>query len=372
MIDAIRRHPIRTTLVSVGVAIVVVGIVWIAIAMNSESWRHPARAGATSSPNNASSTGASSTPAPIATTGTAGAPSWTQSCGAPTTTVSSASGLTSALSSAKPGTVIELKPGTYTGNFVATVSGTASDPISLCGTSASILDGGSTRSGYVFHLDAANYWHLEGFAVTDGQKGVVADQTTGAFIHGLTVSGIGDEGIHLRDFSSNNTVDGNTVRSTGMLKAKYGEGIYIGTAKSNWCSFSQCRIDASDHNVISNNHISDTTAENVDIKEGTTGGTLTNNTFDGSGMTAADSWVDVKGNGWLIENNVGRDSVNDGFQTHQILSGWGTGNIFQNNTAAVDGPGYGFHITKPLGNILKCNNTVTGAGQGVSNIRCSN
>jgi hypothetical protein len=338
--------------------------------MNSENWRHPARAGATTSPHTSSSTGAStSTPEPIATTGTA--PALSQTCGSPTKTVSNASELTGALSGARPGTVIALRPGTYTGNFVASVSGTASMPISLCGTAASILDGGGTKSGYVFHLNAANYWHLEGFAVTNGQKGVVADQTTGALIHGLSVYGIGDEGIHLRDFSSNNTVDGNTVRGTGMLKAKFGEGIYVGTAKSNWCSFSQCKVDASDHNVVSNNHISDTTAENVDIKEGTTGGTLSNNTFDGTGMSGADSWVDVKGNGWLIENNIGKNSVNDGFQTHQILDGWGTGNIFTNNTANVNGPGYGFHITKPLGNVLKCNNTVTGAGQGVSNIHCT-
>jgi parallel beta-helix repeat protein len=264
-----------------------------------------------------------------------------------------------------------MRPGTYPGNFVATVSGTAASPISLCGTAASILDGGGTKSGYVFHLDGANYWHLEGFTVTNGQKGVVADRTTGALIQGLTVDGLGDEGIHLRDFSSNNTVDGNTVSHTGMLKAKYGEGIYIGTAKSNWCSFSQCKIDASNYNVVSNNHISNTTAENVDIKEGTTGGTLANNTFDGAGMTAADSWVDVKGNGWLIHGNRGESAPTDGFQTHQILSGWGTGNIFADNVATVDGPGYGFHITKPLGNIVKCNNTVSGARQGVSNIACS-
>jgi parallel beta-helix repeat protein len=294
-----------------------------------------------------------------------------RACKGPTTTVSGTAGLNAALAAASPGTVISLRPGTYNGNFVATVSGTAAAPISLCGTSASILDGGGTKSGYVFHLDAANYWHLEGFTVTNGQKGVVADRTTGALIQGLTVKGIGDEGIHLRDFSSNNTVDSNTVSNTGMLKAKYGEGIYIGTAKSNWCSFSQCKVDASDDNTVSNNRISDTTAESVDIKEGTTGGTLINNTFDGTGMTAADSWVDVKGNGWLIENNSGHTSPGDGFQTHQILSGWGTGNVFTNNEAVVDGPGYGFHLTKPLGNVLKCGNTVTGARRGVSNIACS-
>jgi parallel beta-helix repeat protein len=366
VIDAIRRHPRRTALVAILLVVVLGGIVWIAIAMNSETWRHPARAGATSA---AVPTGS---PAPTATSAPSD-PSAIASTGCPDhpVRVSSASQLTAALAAAKPGTSILLAAGRYVGNFVASTSGTADSPISLCGTSASVLDGGDIKSGYVFHLDGASYWHLEGFAVTNGQKGVVADRTTGALISGLTVSAVGDEGIHLRDFSSGNTVSDNTVSRTGMLKAKYGEGIYIGTAKSNWCSFSQCKVDASNDNTVSGNHISNTTAENVDIKEGTTGGTLSNNTFDGIGMTAADSWVDVKGNNWLIQGNSGKDSPNDGFQTHQILSGWGTGNVFTGNTAAVDGPGYGFHITKPLANVLKCTNTVSGAGKGVSNIRCS-
>jgi parallel beta-helix repeat protein len=368
MIDAIRRHPVRTAVTAAVIVILLVGIVWIAIAMNSESWRHPAQAGATGSAGATiapGTTSPSSSSAPIAATGSATA------CSSPTKKVSSTAELTSALSGATAGQVIFMQPGTYSGNFVATASGTASSPITLCGTSSSVLDGGDTKKGYVFHLDGANYWHLEGFSVTNGQKGVVTDKTTGALIHGLTVHGIGDEGIHLRDFSSGNTVDGNTVSQTGMLKAKYGEGIYIGTAKSNWCSFSQCKVDNSDHNVISNNHISDTTAENVDIKEGTTGGILKGNTFDGSGMTAADSWVDVKGDDWLIEDNVGHDSVNDGYQTHQILDGWGANNVFVGNTSSVDGPGYAFHITRPLGNVVRCDNTETGAQSGLSNIKCS-
>ena len=369
MIGAMRRHPVRTTIIATLAVVLVIAISWTVAATNSEDWRHPARAGATAEP---SATKPPTTPAPsLAETGYSTVALVALACKRPTVRVSTAGALTTALAAARAGDVIALDAGSYRGNFVATTSGTPTSPITLCGSSASILNGGTIKSGYVLHLDAASYWHLEGFAVTNGQKGVVADKTTGAVIQGLTVSGTGDEGIHLRDFSSNNTVDGNTVTNTGMLKPKYGEGIYIGTAKSNWCSFSQCRVDNSDHNTVSHNHISNTTAESVDIKEGTTGGVLKNNTFDGVGMTAADSWVDVKGNGWLIEDNVGRDGVSDGFQTHQILDGWGSGNVFAGNTADVAGDGFGFHITKPLGNIVRCNNTVAGARRGLSNIACT-
>jgi len=264
-----------------------------------------------------------------------------------------------------------MQPGIYRGNFVASVSGTPDRPITLCGTTGSILDGGSTDKGYVFHLNHATHWILQGFSVTDGQKGVVADGTVGSTIERLTVSGIGDEGIHLRDQSTDNLVAGNTVSRTGLRTPKFGEGIYIGTANSNWCDVSGCQPDHSDRNTVADNDISGTTAESVDIKEGTSGGILRGNRFDGTGMTAADSWVDVKGNGWTIEGNSGSNSPRDGFQVHNVYKGWGTDNVFRSNSAAVDGPGYGFHLAPVLANVVLCSNTASGAGQGLSNARCS-
>ena len=146
-----------------------------------------------------------------------------------------------ALAGARAGAVIVMAAGTYSGNFAATSSGTPGSVITLCGPAGAVLDGGSTDSGYVFHLDHASYWHLVGFSVTDGQKGVMADGTVGSTIERLTVSHIGDEAIHLRDNSTDNVVSGNTVSDTGHRKPQFGEGIYIGTANSNWCSISDCR-----------------------------------------------------------------------------------------------------------------------------------
>ena len=85
----------------------------------------------------------------------------------------------------------------------------------------------------------------------------------------------------------------------------------------------------------------------------------------------ASAWVNVKGNDYLIEGNTGRGSLKDGFQTHQILPGWGTDNTFKDNTAIVDGPGYGFHLTPVLGNTVACDNTEQGASRGLTNVTCS-
>ena len=133
-----------------------------------------------------------------------------------------------------------------------------------------------------------------------------------------------------------------------------------------------CKTDTSDRNVVLGNHISGTTAESIDIKEGTSDGKVIDNTFDGSKLSGShnDSWVDVKGNGWLLQGNTGSHSPEDGFQTHQIVKGWGTGNTFKGNTANVDGPGYGFHLTSD-GNTVTCDNKADGVAEGLANVDCT-
>ncbi|WP_416986317.1 hypothetical protein [Streptomyces sp. T028] len=311
--------------------------------------------------------------APTAQVTSGSVPDSAVTCPAASVKVSDTATLEQALAQAQPGDSISLANGTYVGNFTAETSGTAAKPIFLCGGSGAVVDGGDTEDGYAFHLDRVSYWRLVGFTVRNAQKGVMADGVVGTVIQGLTVEQIGDEAIHLRNFSSDNMVRDNTVRTTGLRREKYGEGIYIGTAKSNWCTVSNCKTDTSDRNVVLGNHISDTTAESIDIKEGTSDGKVIDNTFDGSKLSGShnnDSWVDVKGNGWLLQGNTGSHSPEDGFQTHQLVNGWGTGNTFKGNTANVDGPGYGFHLTSD-GNKVTCDNKATGAAEGLANVDCT-
>jgi len=286
------------------------------------------------------------------------------------TTVHSTDELTKALAAVQPGAAIRLADGIYAGKFVATVSGTAAAPIFLCGGTGAVLDGGGIKAGYALHLDHASYWRLVGFTIRNAQKGVVLDASQHSVVQRLTVSDIGDEAIHLRTASSDNVVSGNTVHDTGKRRDKFGEGVYIGSAESNWCKYSKCGPDRSDRNLVRANHISATTAESVDIKEGTSSGWLVDNTFDGSSLSGADSWVDVKGNGWLISGNTGQHSPMDGFQTHQVVAAWGAGNLFRANTANVEGPGYGINLTQVAGNSVSCDNHASGAAKGLSNVAC--
>ena len=292
-------------------------------------------------------------------------------CPAPTVHVRTAEELTAALAAAGPGTVIALRDGTYSGNFTGTAVGSPEAPIFICGSREAVLDAGGPKEGYVLHLDGAQCWRVVGFTVSNGQKGVMADGVVGSVIQQLHVTGTGDEAIHLRRFSSDNVVRGNEVDTTGLRRDKFGEGIYVGTAVSNWCTISDCRPDRSDRNVVVGNRISNTGSESVDIKEGTTGGAVRGNTFDGAGMTGADSWVDIKGNAWVIEGNTGTRSPLDGFQTHQILDDWGDWNLFRGNTADVQGDGFGYALRPVANNVLSCDNNATAAGSGTANTACS-
>ncbi|MBD8660209.1 right-handed parallel beta-helix repeat-containing protein [Frigoribacterium sp. CFBP 8754] len=368
MIDLFRKHPALTATGLVLAGVIVGGVAVTAIGVGRDDEGGASRApsaGATSAPLEEAS------PTPSATRAPAAPATASDVCQDATVSVASADELTSALTDAAPGDVIQLEPGTYVGNFVASESGTADQPIALCGSADAVLDGDDVEKGYVMHLDGAEYWHLEGFTITNGQKGLMADGTVGSTITGLTVNHIGDEAVHLRDGSTDNVVSSNTISDTGNRKEKFGEGIYIGSSKNNWGEITGGDPDTSDRNVIEGNTISDTTAENIDIKEGTTGGVVRGNSFDGASLTEGDSWVDVKGNGWTIEGNTGTASSMDGFQTHELLEGWGTDNVFSGNTAAVDGPGFGFSLTPELGNRVMCDNTVSGAGEGDWNVECA-
>lgn len=292
--------------------------------------------------------------------------------GAKAVPVRNADELTEALAGAVPGAVITMAAGTYSGHFAATASGTSDKPITLCGGRDAVIDGGDIASDYSLHLDGASFWQLSGFTIRGGQKGLMIDRSQGDLVQGLLIENTGDEALHLRQASTDNVVRGNEIRGTGLKSEKFGEGIYVGSAESNWCEQSSCGPDRSDRNTIEGNTISNTTAENVDIKEGTTGGVLRGNSFSGAGMKDADSWVDVKGNGWTIADNTGVDAPEDGFQVHQILDGWGQGNTFSGNKSTVNGAGYAINITKPRDdNRVMCSNTDSRAAKGLSNVDCA-
>lgn len=315
-----------------------------------------------------------------ALTGAMAAPAAAQPAEA-TIRVTNAHQLQRALDDARPGTTISLADGTYDGRFTMTRSGTEDKPITITGGRGAVLDGGKVASGYVLHLDRARYVHVHGLTVRNGQKAVVLDSSSHDVLSDLDLSHTGDEVLVLRNGSRDNRILRNEVHDAGLVEPGYGEGIYVGQSESNWSSSSSRthgRPDTSNRNVITGNWIHDTAAEGIDIKEGTSGGVVSDNTFDSRGLTGnnyADSWVDVAGNDYLISGNHGVNAegsaLADGYQTHVILPGWGRNNTFQGNQAAVDASGYAVKVQDPLstGNVVAADNTQSGARQGLTNAR---
>jgi Right handed beta helix region len=297
-------------------------------------------------------------------------------CPPATVTVGDAVSLADALEAARPGTVILLKRGTYAGKFMFRVSGSDERPIWLCGEKGAVIDGGGIDKGYGLHLDRSAWINVIGLTVRNAQKGIMVDGGKRIRIQDCTVRQVGDEGIHLRANTVESIIQRNTVSDTGKRREKFGEGIYIGTAESNWRTVTGGAADASDRNLVIDNVIRGTTAEAIDVKEGTSRGVLARNTFDGSAMTekGGDSWVDVKGNGWLVADNQGTSAPRDGYQTHEIVDGWGNKNIFAGNKASKinkapqDGQGVGVGIRPPLANVVTCTNTTE--GDPASNVEC--
>ncbi|MHA7287330.1 right-handed parallel beta-helix repeat-containing protein [Arthrobacter sp. MDT3-44] len=282
--------------------------------------------------------------------------------------VSTATALKSALATARPGQVIELRDGRYLGTFTASASGTASAPITLRGSRNAVLSTGSTSSGYGLHVTGSN-WRITGVSVASSAKGIVLDGSRNTVINGVDVGTIGAEAVHFRSGSSDGAILNSFIHDTGLRQPGYGEGIYLGSAASNWVGGVP---DRSDRISVRGNRITNTAAEGIDVKEGTTGGVIAGNVFTNSGASGAnfaDSWVDVKGNGYRVEGNSGLGTKLDAFQVHAVSAGWGTGNVFRGNTVQGGVPGYEVWVqSASLGTTVACK--PSGAARGLTNIAC--
>jgi len=298
-------------------------------------------------------------------------------CPTATTTVRTVEGLQSAVRKARPGTVIRLAAGTYRGQLKITATGTAAKPVWICGSRSAVIDGG----GYTENspIDVSNSSHLvvTGMTARHALKGVTVRGSDHVTISDMLVEDIGYEGIHLRSLTTDSTVVGNTVRRTGQRDAFYGEGIYIGSSKNNWCALTKCAPDRSDRIAVIDNSVSRTGSDPIEVKEGSTAGVVAGNDIDGTGaMTRTESFIKVAGNDWVVSDNTARESRQHGVHVNASLSGWGLRAVLVDNIFRVDAAGYGIDLWEPSGDgstkaLVSCENTVMGADSGFSNISCA-
>ena len=289
--------------------------------------------------------------------------------------VSTAAQLRTALDAAVPGQVITLRDGTYTGAFRSARSGTKAEPITLRGSRDAVLTTGALTGSDPALTLIGKAWLLSGFSVTRSPVGIVLSDSDNSVLEDLGVTSVGARGIHIRKNSAYVTVRTSTISDTGLASAGAGEGVYVGSAREDWAAVTGAAgtPDRSDYVRIENTSFTNTSAEGIDIREGTTGGRVAWNIFDNtghSGADAADSWVDLRGNNTSVWANAGFSSLSDAFQVHPVSGGWGTGNRFRDNVVMENVPGYEVNSADGAsGTIVFC--TYSNAKKGLSNIPCS-
>jgi endoglucanase len=228
--------------------------------------------------------------------------------------------ITNALATASPGTEIVIAEGAYApsgkikdvlGKFVRFTSakdGNSTRPIILRGKNPAnppVLKcpDNDKYDGAVISING-DYWILKDLIIKQGAKGIMIDNSNNTKIEKVQVTDIGEEGIHLRDGSSNCIIDNCVITETGKVDPQFGEGVYIGTDRGDHDKY---KPDCN-NNTVQNCKIGPgVTAEHLDIKEGTDKTIIKNNTFDAIGISGAnfsDSFIDVKGIYCFIYNNT--------------------------------------------------------------------
>lgn len=309
-------------------------------------------------------------------------------CPAPTHVVSTTKELHAAVASAKAGDTIRLTAGVYQGPISPTVSGTADLPIWLCGPNSAatpaIVRNDHQPRKYLVHLASVNYWRLSNLHISHGLKGIVLDDAHHNHISSCSISEVSHEGVHFRKHSTHNTLQDSSISRTGLEVSQFGEGVYVGSAVANWCRYTSCQPDRSNHNKVLRNNMSQLGSEGVDIKEGVEYTDVFKNQLQmhhktGSSrdhpVSPANSGMDIKGNNNTIVGNHIANPPQHAFQSRPKKDApggpYGHNNLFHNNrvtgTPALPG-GRAFDARRSRQPIVTCTNVVGPLPLGVQ--RC--
>ena len=275
--------------------------------------------------------------------------------------VSTVADLTSATLNAKAGDTIWVAAGKYelpTSNckndtFVNSTgrdcgllwmgaSGTATNPVVLAGADPANppeIYSSDYMHNYGIHV-TGDYVVLKNLKLHTFSVAVTFDNSTGSLMEDCEAYGTGQEIIHVRDSSQQVTLNRNLIHRSGYNVPRYGEGIYVGTYHKGWASSQQADKNAGfwgadalkgdakhrytgydwrvDRVKITCNVVKATTAENIDVKEGTMYGIVQGNMLVGDWTNTQpenpndalrgpydsdDSNIDMKGTNWIVADN---------------------------------------------------------------------
>ena len=254
--------------------------------------------------------------------------------------------LRKALSSAKAGEMIIVKPGTYSGSFeIRNKKGNVWRPITICASYGTVIN---TPNNVGLLLHKTTYVNVVGITVKNASKGIRLETANRCTLDKVTVTNTEAECIHIQYRSNYNTVQNSKISNCGRKIPRVGEGIYLGSSSRN------VRRDVCVGNKILNNRITGTRAEPIDVKEYSRDGVISGNYLDGSRLCKcpdAVSLINVKGNGYRIENNTGRNAIEEFFKRSQVdkAGDQARNNVFKGNKCLSKVGGNRACVRKPGG-----------------------
>lgn len=268
--------------------------------------------------------------------------------------VSSTSQLSSALRYAQPGDCIQLASGTYSSQSTVTRSGTSTSGIIVTGPSTAIVSG-------ALRFQNVAYWRLSGFTIRGGFYCIEGNGIRYMTFQNLDISQCGQEGIVLHYRSSRNVVEGNWIHDVGKTAPQYGEAVYIGRGGG-----TMANVDPSDSNTVRNNRLGPgVPAEHIDVKRGTRGNVIEANQSDATGHRYTSPITTTLymngGTNTVLRANVIRNlySQSAAFQSYRSVNGLWT----QNQVAGQFSRAFYLNGT---GNVVRCDNVVSGGSWGVT------
>lgn len=304
--------------------------------------------------------------------------------------VTTAEELQAALKEAEPRDEIRVFGGSYTGvasadasgseaaHFYSNQSGTEDHPIRIVGSSngTAILSGGSAEANAVLMLQG-DHWLVSNLTISGAQNGVILDGANAIELNGLTLSGTGQQGIVVRNGSSNNLIQNSLFESTGegavAGELASAEAVVIGSDSSEWVtapggagSYEHANLN----NVIRSNVFrSGVIAEAIEVNEGSENTLIEYNEINAGGLVAdsgANSLILIQGNDTTIRFNsfyVNSDDNLEGLVSVQPASGgwhdsdWGMNTRFNDNIAMYSGANFPAVLAGDGNSVFVVNNT---------------
>jgi hypothetical protein len=272
-----------------------------------------------------------------------------------TVNVANSASLATAVQNAQPGDQIVMAPGSYSSDFTVSRSGTAQNPIVLTGPRTAILSG---SAGVAQIYVTGSFWIFNGFRITNPVNSGVDVAGNYNIFEYLEIDHTGTTGMAVKTglagANPGTSVTGNEIRynyihDTGLFRADYGEGIYLGDGT---CGCQRALNTHVHHNTIGPN----VGAESIEAKVSADGNTIEFNTITGG------TGVVIRSN-----NNVFNDNtMSAGGANGNALVGIGsdvagvsaTNNVFHRNIGS-NLPFLFFNSSAASGSQIFCDNKPT-------------